>query len=68
VVLVKTLLYFGHTGADGKHRNLWGLAYYRIFAAHGSTKWTSLAFAVSFVIVCFLPNWLLWRKKIFLRL
>ncbi|HEY4354591.1 MAG TPA: heparan-alpha-glucosaminide N-acetyltransferase domain-containing protein [Acidobacteriaceae bacterium] len=68
VVLVKTMLYFGHTGADGKHRNLWGLAYYRIFAAHGSTKWTSLAFAVSVVIVCFLPNWLLWRKKIFLRL
>ena len=24
-------------------------------------------FALSFTALCFLPNWLLWRKKIFLK-
>ncbi len=29
---------------------------------------TSLAFAIAFVAVCFIPNWLLWRKRIFLKI
>jgi hypothetical protein len=29
---------------------------------------TSLAFAVAFVCLCFVPVWMLWRKKIFLKL
>ncbi len=67
IVVVKTLLYFHTVGPDGERTNIWGLIYEQVFARNGSTPWTSLAFAVSFVVVCFLPNWWLWRKRIFLR-
>ena len=45
----------------------WDWLYAHIFATHGSNQNTSLAFAMAYVVVCFLPNWLLWRRKIFLR-
>lgn len=67
-VFVKTMLYFHVTGADGERRTLWWMAYHDVFARAGSNEWTSLAFAVSFVVACFLPVWLLWRKRIFLKL
>jgi len=54
--------------ADGDKHSLWALTYENVFARHGSNEWTSLAFAVSYVVVCFVPVWLLWRKKIFLRM
>ena len=68
IILVKTCLFFKLTGADGIRRSLWLLYYNHVFARHGSTNWTSLAFAISIVLICFLPNWLLWRRKIFLRI
>jgi predicted acyltransferase len=67
VVIVKTCLYF-HVMSGGERTTVWGAIYEDLFARHGSTVWTSLAFAVSFVVVCLLPNWLLWRRKIFLRI
>jgi predicted acyltransferase len=45
----------------------WLWTYRHLFALHTSTSVTSLAFAVAFTAVCFLPNWLLWRKKLFLK-
>jgi hypothetical protein len=39
-----------------------------LFARDGSSNVTSLIFAIAVVVVCFLPNWLLWRKKIFLKI
>lgn len=68
IVIVKTMLYLHATGADGVRRTWWYLMYWDVFGRAGSNVWTSLAFAVSFVIVCFLPIWFLWRRKIFLRL
>ncbi len=50
-----------------KHISAWQWTYIHLFARHGSTYVTSLAFAICFVAVCFVPNWLLWRKKIFLK-
>ena len=47
--------------------SVWGWIYAHLFAFHGSTYNTSLAFAIAVVAVCFIPNWLLWRKKVFLR-
>ena len=67
IVVVKAMLYFKIADEDGDKHSLWGLLYENVFARHGSTEWTSLAFAVSFVALCFLPNWWLWRKRIFLR-
>jgi len=68
IVLVKALLYFKAADAGGKMRSFWWYSYQDVFARHGSNEWTSLAFAVSFVVVCFLPVWVLWRKRIFLRM
>jgi predicted acyltransferase len=68
VVIVKTMLYLHATGADGVRRTWWYLTYWDLFARAGSNEWTSLAFALSFVAVCFLPVWWLWRRKIFLKL
>ena len=68
VVIVKTMLYLHSTGADGVRRTWWYLMYWDVFARGGSNDWTSLAFAVSFVAVCFLPVWWLWRRRIFLKL
>lgn len=68
IVIVKTMLDVHATDAEGVRRTLWFLAYRDVFARNGSNEWTSLAFAVSFVVVCFLPVWWLWRRRIFLKL
>jgi predicted acyltransferase len=46
----------------------WLWLYLHLFARHHSTELTSLAFALAFVALCFLPNWLLWRRKLFLKI
>ncbi len=51
----------------GKSISVLGWIYQHLFARNGSTNVTSLAFAVCFVLVCFLPNWVLWRRRIFLK-
>ena len=45
----------------------WLWTYRHIFARYDTTQVTSVAFALAFTAVCFLPNWLLWRKKLFLK-
>ena len=71
--VVETLLWWKVPRApapDGTPRwiSAWGWTYAHVFAPHGSTYNTSLAFACAYVVFCFIPNWLLWRKKIFLRI
>jgi predicted acyltransferase len=51
----------------GQRISAWLWAYRHIFARHESTEVTSLAFALAFTALCFLPNWILWRRKIFLK-
>lgn len=51
----------------GRPMSLWGWLYLHLFSHGQSTKNTSLAFALSYVALCFLPNLLLWRKRIFLK-
>jgi predicted acyltransferase len=68
VVIVKGLLYWKIVDADGFSHSVWSLLYEQGFARNGSTEWTSLAFALSFVVVCFLPNWFLWRKRWFWKM
>ena len=68
VILVEASLFIKITGPDGIKRTLWALYYNTVFAGHGSTNWTSLAFAISIVSLCFLPNWWLWRHKQFLKI
>jgi predicted acyltransferase len=57
------------TPADpSKPISAWLWAYRHLFARTQSNEHTSLAFALAFAAFCFLPNLLLWRKKIFLRI
>jgi predicted acyltransferase len=51
----------------GKPITAWLWSYRHLFARNRSTNITSLAFALTVVAVCFIPNWLLWRKRIFLK-
>jgi predicted acyltransferase len=68
VVFVKTFSMVKFMCADGKSRSLWSLAYTHGFSHGNSTEWTSLAFGLAFVVVCFLPNWVLWRQRIFWKM
>ncbi len=66
--LVLTLIWIKVPNSfTGKTTTLLGWLYQHIFARQGSTNVTSLAFAIAFVAVCLIPNWLLWRKRIFLK-
>lgn len=67
-VLVKSLIAIRWVASDGSRHTALGLLYQAGFARSGSTEWTSLAWAICFVVVCFLPNWWLWQRRIFVRL
>ena len=57
-----------HLQRDGHSISLRTHAYRKLFAPTRSTPLRSLAFAVSYAALCFLPNLLLWRRKIFLKI
>ncbi len=69
VVFIKLMILI-HVGTqpNGRPLTLLGWVYNRLFAFHGSTPWTSHGFAVAFTLLCFLPIWCLWRRKIFLKI
>jgi predicted acyltransferase len=56
------------SAANGRPLTAWAWLYTHLFAYHGSTENTSLAFGLAYVAVCFVPIWLLWRRRIFLRI
>jgi len=62
------LIHMSSLGPNGKPLSGWGWVYWHIFAVNGSTNFTSAAFAFAFVLVCFIPNLILWRKRIFVKL
>ena len=52
----------------GTEVSMQDVIYHRLFAFGGlSTPNTSLAYALAFVLVCWIVMWVLWRKKIFLK-
>ena len=54
---------------SGREISMQSIIYERLFAVHGiSTHNTSLAYALAFVLVCWLAMWMLYRKKIFLKI
>ncbi len=56
------------SGGPGKPTTAWTWLYQHGFARGHSTELTSVAFALAYVAVCFVPNWLLWRKQIFVKI
>ena len=71
VLFVKTLLFIKFPsilGPTGKPLTAWGWIYSHLFARGHSTELTSLMFGLCFVLLCFIPNWILWRRRIFLKI
>ena len=66
--LVKILIFFHWRDASGAPHTLLSWPYQTLFAWHGSNQWTSLAFAISYVGLCLLPNWWLWHRRVFLKI
>jgi predicted acyltransferase len=57
-----------HWRAGAKRVSLHGYIYSHFFATLAQPKNASLLFAVFFVVACYLPIWLLYRRRIFIRL
>ena len=68
-LFVETMLWIKiHDASTGKTITSWNWLYVHGFSHGNSTEVTSIAFALAFVAVCFLPNWLLWRKRLFIKI
>lgn len=61
------LLFAGRVRMGRVVRDWQDFLYVHFFAGHGSPEFSSLLFAVVFLLVCFLPVWWMYRKKIFLK-
>jgi predicted acyltransferase len=65
--IVELMLWIKVPAGPSARISSWLWAYRHLFARYNSTNVTSLAFAIAFTALCFLPNLFLWRKKIFLK-
>ena len=61
-------LRYPHVQHEGHRLSLRTYAYRKVFARQHSTPVRSLAFAVTYAALIFIPSLLLWRKKIFVKI
>jgi predicted acyltransferase len=54
-------------GGPGRHPDLEMWIFSHVFAHIPDRGWAAFAYSVSFTAVCFLPVWVLYRKKIFMK-
>jgi predicted acyltransferase len=66
--LFEVILYAFNTRVNGQLVNGHQYIYQHLFAPFGSPSFSSLLFALAFVLLCLFPIWLLDRKKIFLKI
>jgi len=55
------------SSGTGQRQNLVGWGATHSFAHIPNAGWAAFAFSVSFTAFCFLPVWILYRKRIFLK-
>jgi predicted acyltransferase len=66
--LVPGILYNIHVGDSRNPRsNLIGWVFFHTFAHIPDPGWAAFAYSVSFCAFCFIPVWILYKKKIFLK-
>ncbi len=53
--------------SGGRRIDALSVVYSQVFAPISDPGWRAFAYAVSYTAVCFLPVWLLYRKKIFVK-
>jgi predicted acyltransferase len=54
--------------ADGQKTNAFDWAREHIFAQIPNPGWAAFGYSFSYMAICFIPVWILYRKKIFLKL
>jgi hypothetical protein len=52
---------------DGKHESLQVFLAAPIYALIANPGWAAFAYAVTYTAVCFVPVWMLYRKRIFVK-
>ena len=57
-----------HVKYDGHDVSLRTYMYRRVFAPKDSSRTRSLAFALAYAALCLVPNLVLWRRKIIVRI
>ena len=65
--LLPTILYNIHLVADGKRTNAIGWVFMHTFAQIPDPGWAAFSYSVCCAAVSFLPVWVLYRKKIFVK-
>jgi predicted acyltransferase len=66
--VLAVFIYAVHISSNGKYVTLKGFVFDHFFASIRPPGMDSLVFAISFVAVCFVPIWLLYRKRIFIKI
>ncbi len=67
--LVPGILYNIHLGPPQEPRsNVVGWTFSHVFAHIPDPGWAAFAYSASFCALCFIPVWILYRKKIFLKI
>jgi hypothetical protein len=56
-----------HVTAGGTRTDIISFVLARVFAYIPDAGWAAFAYSVSFTAVCFVPVWLLYRRRIFLK-
>jgi predicted acyltransferase len=62
------VIYVVHVPDGGKYVTLKGYLFEHFFASVFSPGMDSLVFALAFVAVCFVPVWILFRRRIFIKI
>ncbi len=65
--LLPGVLYNLHVTSAGTRTDVVTFLLEHVFARIPDPGWAAFAYAVSFTAVCFLPVWLLYRRRVFLR-
>ena len=65
--LLATLLWVIHWQQDGTATSLQPFLYRHLFAPLGEPALASFAYSAAFTALCFVPVWLLYRRRIFLK-
>jgi len=55
------------SASPGVHESVQGFVFAHVFAHIPDAGWAAFAYSVSFTAVCFVPVWVLYKKKIFVK-
>lgn len=66
--LLPGVLHNIHFIADGKRTDVIAFVFDHVFAHIPEPGWAAFAYSVSFTAVCFVPVWLLYRRRIFIKI